>query len=114
MKNTMTHSYYAYIRSCLVSDPYAIILMITLTHVSSLQCKIAFTIKNSIRKNWGLVPGLLYHIHTMATHHGGTGHPLNRGLGILTEDTEHADINSDSTHSSDTTEAVDHPENPAY
>ena len=47
-------------------------------------------------------------------------HSLNRGLDIFTEDTEHADINNDSTHSSDATvalggpEAVGHPEDPAY
>ena len=55
----------------------------------------------------------------MATHHGGAGHPLDRGLDILTEDPEHGDIN-DSTLSSDVTvalggpEAVGHPEDPVY
>ena len=62
----------------------------------------------------------MYKTHVIATHHGGTGCPLNRGLDILTEDTEHADINNDSTHISDATaalgdpEAVDHPEDPAF
>ena len=61
-----------------------------------------------------------YKTHVMATCHGGAGCPLNRGLDILTEDTEHADINNDSTHSSDATvaledpEAVGHSEDPAY
>ena len=56
----------------------------------------------------------------MATHHGGAGHPLNRGLDILTEDPEHADIDNESTHSLDATvalggpEAVGHPEDPVY
>ena len=56
----------------------------------------------------------------MATHHGGAGCPLNRGLDILAEDTEHADINNDNTHSSDARvalgdpAAVGHPEGPAY
>ena len=56
----------------------------------------------------------------MATHHGGTGHPVNRGLDILTENTEHADINNNSIHSLDATvalgdpEAVGDPKNPAY
>ena len=62
----------------------------------------------------------------MATHHRGAGHPLNRGLDILTEYTEHADIpehadiNNDITHTSDATvalrdpEAVEQPEDPAY
>ena len=59
-------------------------------------------------------------MHTMATHHGGTGHPLDRGLDILIEDSEHADIGSESTHSSDATvtlggpEAVGHPIDPVY
>ena len=58
--------------------------------------------------------------HTMATFHGGAGCPLNRGLDILAEDTEHTDINNDSTHSSDSTvalgdpEAVGYHEGPAY
>ena len=58
--------------------------------------------------------------HAMATCHEGTWFPLNRGLDILAEDTEQADIDNDSTHSSDTTvalgdsEAVGHPEGPAH
>ena len=92
------------------------------THVSLSRPKIVFTTKNGTRKNWGSISGLLHHIktHAMATHHGGTGHhSLDRGLGILTEDTEHADINN-STHTSDATvalgdpEAVGHPEDPMY
>ena len=61
-----------------------------------------------------------YKTHAMATYHGGAGCLLNRGLNILTEDTEHADIDNDSTHSSDARvtlgdpEAVEHPEDPAY
>ena len=56
----------------------------------------------------------------MATHHGGAGYPLIRGLGILTEDTEHVNINNNGNHSSDATvalgdpEAIVHPEDPAY
>ena len=59
-------------------------------------------------------------MHAMATHHRGAGCPLDRGLDILTEDPEHADIDNESTHSSDATvalvgpEAVGHPENPVY
>ena len=61
-----------------------------------------------------------YKMHTIATHHGGTGCPQDRGLDILTEDPKHADINNESTHSSDVTvalggpEAVGHPEDPVY
>ena len=56
----------------------------------------------------------------MAAHHRGTGCLLDRGLDIITEDTEHADINNDSTNSSDTRvalggpEGVGHPEDPVY
>ena len=56
----------------------------------------------------------------MATNHDGAGSPLDRGLDILVEDPEHADIHNDSTHSSDATvalggpEAVGHPEDPVY
>ena len=59
-------------------------------------------------------------MHAMATHHGDTGGPLNRGLDILTEDSEHTDINKGSTHSLDAKvalegrEAVGHPEDPVY
>ena len=59
-------------------------------------------------------------MHTMATHHGGTGHPLDRSMDIHAEDPEHADINNTSTHSSDVTvalggpEAEGHPEGPVY
>ena len=61
-----------------------------------------------------------YKMHAMATCHGGTGHSLDRDLDILTEDPEHADINNDSTHSSNATvalggpEAVGQPEDPVY
>ena len=61
-----------------------------------------------------------YKMHAMATHHRGTGCPLARGLNILTEDPEHADINNGSTHRSDATvalgglDAVGHPEDPVY
>ena len=56
----------------------------------------------------------------MATHHGGAGCPLARGLDILTEDWEHADINNDNTHSLDATvalgglQAAGHPEDQVY
>ena len=46
--------------------------------------------------------------------------PLDRGLDILAEDPEHADIYNDSTYSSDATvalggpDAVGHPEDPVY
>ena len=96
----MTNSHYAFISSCLVSNPYAIILMIALTHVSLSQHKIAFTIKTVLGKigDWYQA---YYTTYTMVTHHRGAGCPLNRGLDILTEDTEHANIDNDndSTHS---------------
>ena len=58
--------------------------------------------------------------HTMATHHGGIGCPLDRHLDILTEDPGQANIDSESTHSSDATialggpEVVGHSEDPVY
>ena len=67
--------------------------------------------------DWSQAYCTTYKTHAMATHHGGTGCPLDRGLDILTEHTEHADINNDSTHRSDATVtlgAVGHPEDPAY
>ena len=59
-------------------------------------------------------------MHAMATHHKGTGCPLDRGSDILTEDPEHIDIDNDSTNSLDATvalggpEAGGHPENWIY
>ena len=46
----------------------------------------------------------------MATHHGGAGCPLDRGMDIHAEDPEHADSNNESTHSSDYTVALRGPE----
>ena len=71
-------------------------------------------------EDWYQAYSTMYKTHAMATCHGGAGHPLDRGLEIFAEDTEHADIDNDSTPSSDTTvalghpEAVQHPEDPAY
>ena len=62
----------------------------------------------------------IYKKHSMATHHRDAGHPLDRGMGILTDDPEHADIDNESTHSPDATVAVGgpeadgHPEEPVY
>ena len=56
----------------------------------------------------------------MATCLGGAAHSLDRGLDILTEDPEQANIDNESTHSSDTSvvlggpETVEHPEDPVY
>ena len=55
-----------------------------------------------------------YKIHAMATCHGGTGCPLDRGFDILTEDPEHTDIDTDSTHSLDATAALGGPEAVGY
>ena len=61
-----------------------------------------------------------YKMHAMATHHRGAGCLLDKGLDILTEDPEHADIDNDSTNSLDVTvalgvpEAVGHLEDPVY
>ena len=103
------------------------ILYFTITlcaNVNSLHTRrLLFTAENSIGKNQRLVSGLLHNIqdtHAMATCHRGAGCPLDRGLDILVEDTEDADIDNDSTHCSDATVALGgpdvagHPEDPAY
>ena len=46
----------------------------------------------------------------MATHHGGTGCPLDRGINLNAEDLEPTDIDNESTHSSDATVALGEPE----
>ena len=61
-----------------------------------------------------------YKTHTMATHHTSAGHPLDRGLDILTEYPVQANIDNESTYSSDARvalggpEVVGHPEDPVY
>ena len=61
-----------------------------------------------------------YKTHAIATHHRGAGFPLDRGLDILAEDPEHADIDNEITHTSDATvalggpEVVGHSEDPVY
>ena len=46
----------------------------------------------------------------MVTHHGGTWHPLDRGIDLHAEDPEHADTDNESTHSCDATVALGEPE----
>ena len=83
--------------------------------------QIAFTTKTVLGKigDWYQAYCTTYKTHTMATHHRGAVNPLDRGLDIFTEDTEHTDINNENTHSSDATvvlgdpAAVGHPEDPA-
>ena len=61
-----------------------------------------------------------YKTHTMASHHGGTGHPLDRGIDVNAEDSEPTDIENESTHTSNATVALGAPEaegdskNPVY
>ena len=56
----------------------------------------------------------------MATHHGGAGCPLGRIIDIHTKDPEHADIDNESIHTSNATDALGgpdaegHPEDPVY
>ena len=84
--------------------------------------QITFTIKNSTKENWGSVSGLLYNIQDTCygNCNGCAGCPLHRGLDILAEDPNHADIDNDSTHNLDATvalgspEEVGHPEDPVY
>ena len=51
-----------------------------------------------------------YKTHAMATHHGGIGCPLDRGINLNTEDPEPADIDNESTHCMDATVALGGPE----
>ena len=46
----------------------------------------------------------------MATHHRGTGCPLDRGVNLHAEVPEPADIDNESTHSSNATVALEGPE----
>ena len=61
-----------------------------------------------------------YKMHAMATHHGATGCPLDRGIDLHAEDPEPTDIDNESIHSSDTTvalgglEAEGHSKDPVY
>ena len=51
-----------------------------------------------------------YNTHSMATHHGGTGHSLDRGIDLHAEDPEHTDIDNESTPRSDATVSLGGPE----
>ena len=61
-----------------------------------------------------------YKTCAIATHQGGAGCPLDRGMDIHAEDPEHTNIDNKSTHSSDATvalgepEAEEHPKDPVY
>ena len=50
-----------------------------------------------------------YKMHTMATCHGGVGHPLDRGINLNAEDPDPTDIDNESTHSSDAIVALGGP-----
>ena len=56
----------------------------------------------------------------MATQHGGTGCPLDRGINLNAEDPEPTDIDNESTHDLDSTvalgglEAEGHPDDPTH
>ena len=62
----------------------------------------------------------IYKTHTMATHHGGAGCPLDRDIDLNVEDSETTGIDNDNTHGSDATvalggpEAKGHPDDPIY
>ena len=54
----------------------------------------------------------MYKTHAVATHHGGTGYPLDRGINLNEEDSKPTDIDNDdeSTHGLDATVALGGPE----
>ena len=77
-------------------------------HITRL-CSLLKAVLGKIR-DWYQAYCITYKTHAMATHHGVARCPLDRGLDILTEHPEHAHLNNDSTHSSDTTVALGGPE----
>ena len=87
-------------------------------HCSTSSCLPLKTVLGNIG-DWYQAYCTTYKTHAMATHHGDAGCPLDRSLDILTEDPEHADIDTVNTHSLDATvalggpEAVENPEDPA-
>ena len=52
----------------------------------------------------------IYKTHAMATHHGGTGCPLDRDINLITDKTTGTDNDNESTHGSDATVALGGPE----
>ena len=88
-------------------------------HHSTRSCSLLKTVLGKIGDRYQAYC-TTYKMHAMTTCHGGTGHPLDRGMDILTEDSEQADINNESTHNSNTTvalggtEAVGYPNDPVY
>ena len=60
----------------------------------------------------------MYKMHTMATHHGGTGHPIDRDTDLHIDDSEDKNTESDndneSTSGSDTTAAFGESEADAH
>ena len=119
----MPYYQYAYLHSCLVSDSYHIIITIVLCTCQPITvqdiCSLLKTVLGKIGDRYQAYCST-YTMHAMATCHGGVSHPLDRGLDIRAKDPEHADIENESTHSSDTTvdlagpEAVGHLEDLVY
>ena len=106
------HFKYAYHHSCLVNDS-TILLSLYHSHMSACcsmrTCSPLKTMHGKIRDKYQAYC-TTYKMHAVATHHGGTGCPLDRGINFHAEDPEHADIDNEITHSSDTTTAVGGPE----
>ena len=75
---------------------------------STRTCSLLKTVLGKIRDSYQAYC-TTYKMHTMAIHYEGPGCPLDRGMDILTEDPEHADIDNESTHSLDTTVALGGP-----
>ena len=65
---------------------------------STRSCSLLKTVLGKIG-DWYQAYCTTYKMHAMATHLGGEGYPLDRGLFILTEEPEHANIDNDSTNS---------------
>ena len=78
-------------------------------HCNTRPCSPLKTVLGKIKERYQAYC-TIYKTHAMATHHGGAGCPLDRGMDIHAEEPEHADIDNESTHSSDITVALGGPE----
>ena len=116
------HLNYAYHCSCLVSDYTILLSLYHSAHVSSSEYKMHSQFQTMLRKIGDKYQAYctMYITHAMATHHGGAGCPLDRGINLNAEDPEPTDIDNENTHSLDATvalggpEAEGHPTDPVY
>ena len=114
------HLKYAYHHSCLVSDSIHIIITVSLCtyHRVAVQEPIHHSKLYSGGKYQDYYT--TYKMLPMATHHGCTGCPLDRGINLNAEGPEPTDIDIESIHNSNATfasgkpEAEGQPKDPVY